>query len=174
MTRHGRGQRAQGMVEFALLAPVLITILFLTLDFARLVYTFAAVSWATRQAARVVSLEPQNTTDCLALHTAEQTAQGFKLTADPNSRAGNSDPNAPAAPYAPTTPPAGRGYVYIWPAVAGADPDNNCSGATRGAAGTIQDVAVQVKYTYLPLMPLISSIVPSFTITTISVVHVEY
>jgi hypothetical protein len=80
----------------------------------------------------------------------------------------------PATPYAPTIPPAGRGYVYIWPAVAGADPDNNCNGTTRGAAGTIQDVAVQVKYTYLPLMPLINSFVPSFTITTISVVHVEY
>src|SRR3981081_3561280 len=120
MTRHGRGQRAQGMGEVGLLALGLLSFLLLPLAFSRLVYTFAAVSWATRQAARVVSLEPQNTTDCLALHTAEQTAQGFKLPADTHPRAGNSDPNAPAAPYAPTTPPAGRGYVYIWPAVAGA------------------------------------------------------
>jgi Flp pilus assembly protein TadG len=163
------------MVEFALLAPVLIVILFLLIDFARLVYAYGAVSWAAREAARVVSLEPQNTSDCLALFTAEQTAQGFKLSADPNSRAGNTDPNQPGAPYAPVqTPPAGQGYVYIWPAVAGADPDNNCNGSTRPVAATVQDVAVQVKYTYFPMMPLIGSIVPSFTITTISVVHVEY
>jgi Flp pilus assembly protein TadG len=162
------------MVEFALIAPLLIVIIFLLIDFARLVYAYGAVSWAAREAARVVSLEPQNTSDCAALFTAEQTAQGFRLSADPNSRAGNTDPNNPGAPYAPQTPPAGQGYVYIWPAVAGADPDHNCNGSTRAVSPTVQDVAVQVKYNYNPMMPLISSIVPSFTITTISVVHVEY
>jgi Flp pilus assembly protein TadG len=162
------------MVEFALLAPLLIVILFLLIDFARLVYAYGAVSWAARESARVVSLEPQNTSDCGALAIAEQTAQGFRLSADPNSRLGNTDPNAPGAPYAPSTPPSGQGYIYIWPAVAGADPDHNCNGSTRQVSSTVQDVAVQVKYTYLPMMPLISSIVPSFTITTISVVHVEY
>ena len=115
--RPGR-QRAQSMVEFALLLPVFVVILFLMIDFARLVYAYAAVSWAAREAARVVSLQPQAASDCGALQIAEGTAQGFLLTADPNSRAGNSDPNSPGPPYAPSTPPAGQGYVYIWPAVA--------------------------------------------------------
>ena len=42
------------MVEFALISPVVIIMLFLCIDFARLVYTYAAVSWAAREAARVV------------------------------------------------------------------------------------------------------------------------
>ena len=84
--RPGR-QRAQSMVEFALLLPVFVVILFLMIDFARLVYAYAAVSWAAREAARVVSLQPQAASDCGALQIAEGTAQGFLLTADPNSRA---------------------------------------------------------------------------------------
>jgi Flp pilus assembly protein TadG len=166
------------MVEFALLAPVFMVILFLTIDFARLAYSYSAVSWAAREAARVVSLQPQASSDCAALQIAEGTAQGFLLTADPNSRAGNSDPNAPGPPYAPSLPPAGQGYIYIWPAVAtNTPPDSpaNCAGTSaRPIAAGVQDVAVQVKYRYLPMMPLISSFLPPITLTTISVVHTEY
>ena len=163
------------MVEFALVAPVALIIIFLLVDFARLVYAFGAVSWATREAARVVSLQPQSTSDCLALQTAEQTAQGFQLSADPNSIVGNTDPNNPGSPGPTTVIPPGKGLIYIWPAVAtGPNPDVTCNGSTRQVVATVQDVAVQVKYSYQPMMPLISSFIPSFNITTISVVHTEY
>jgi hypothetical protein len=174
MTRKRR--RAQALVEFALLAPVVMVIMFLTIDFGRLVYAYAAVSWATRQAARAVSMQPQATSDCSALQLAENTAQGFVLKADPNSISGNTDPNNPGA-IAPTAiPPAGVGYIYIWPAVATSPADTNCNGtgATRAVSPTVQDVAVQIKYTYQPLMPLIGNMVPQIILTTISVVHTEY
>jgi Flp pilus assembly protein TadG len=165
----------QGLVEFAIVGPIFLVIFFLAIDFGRLVYTFGAISWSTREAARVVSLQPQATSDCLALHTAEATAQGFPLTADPNSVVGNTDPNNPGTPGPTVTPPAGTGLIYIWPAVAsGPNPDVTCDGSNRNVSPTVQDVAVQIKYAYRPLMPIISSIVPSFTITTISVVHTEY
>lgn len=174
--RGGLGnQRAQGLVEFAIVAPIFLVILFLLIDFSRLVYTFGAISWSTREAARVVSMQPQATSDCLALHTAEATAQGFKLSADANSVVGNTDPNNPGTPGPTTNVPAGTGLIYIWPAVASApNPDATCDGSNRNVSPTVQDVAVQIKYAYQPLMPIISSIVPSFTITTISVVHTEY
>lgn len=174
--RDRRGKHAQSLVEFALVAPLLFVVLFLTIDFARLVYTYAAVSWASREAARMVSMQPEATSDCDALKVAEGTAQGFKLQADPNSISGNTDPNNPGSPGPVPQPPAGIGYIYIWPAVATSPPDTNCNGtgATRAVSPTVQDVSVQVKYTYQPMMPMISSIVPSFTITTISVVHTEY
>jgi len=163
------------MVEFALLAPVVIIMLFLCIDFSRLVYTYAAVSWAARQAARVVSMEPQASSDCAALQTAMSTAQGFLLRPDENSVVGNADPNSSSSPNADPNPPAGMGKIYIWPAVATRSPaDVNCNGAARAVSPTVQDVAVQVKYTYLPMMPLISSFLPRITITTISVVHTEY
>ena len=171
-------QSAQSMVEFSLVAPILFLLMFLLIDFGRLVYTYAAISWSAREAARIVSLQPQAASDCAALHTAESTAQGFNLSADPNSVLGNSDPNSTSTPNAVQTPPAGQGYIYIWPAVASSPPDagTNCSGngQARAVAQSVQDVAVQVKYRWLPLMPLISSLVPAVTITTISVVHTEY
>ena len=178
MLRPSRGRRrnsAQAMVEFALISPVVIIMLFLCIDFARLVYTYAAVSWAAREAARVVSMQPQATSDCAALQMAMSTAQGFVLRPDENSIVGNADPNSSSSPNADQNPPAGVGKIYIWPAVATAAPaDVNCNGAARAVSPTVQDVAVQVKYTYLPMMPLISSFLPRITITTISVVHTEY
>lgn len=163
------------MVEFALVAPILMIVVFLLIDFARLIYAYGAVSWSAREAARVVSLQPQNTSDCLALQTAEQTAQGFRLSADPNSIVGNTDPNNPGTPGPTTTIQPGTGLIYIWPAVATApNPDVSCNGSTRQVVSTVQDVAVQIKYRYQPMMPLISSFIPSFNITTISVVHTEY
>jgi Flp pilus assembly protein TadG len=163
------------MVEFALLAPVVIIMLFLCIDFSRLVYTYAAVSWAAREAARVVSMEPQASSDCAAIQTALASAQGFILRPDENSIVGNADPNSVASPNADPNPAAGVGKIYIWPAVATAAPaDQHCDGVARAVSPTVQDVAVQIKYTYLPMMPLISSFLPRITITTISVVHTEY
>jgi hypothetical protein len=184
MTRHvvlphgqNRRQHAQSMVEFALIAPVIFFLLFLLIDFGRLVYTYSAVSWSAREAARVVSMQPQAASDCLALSVAESTSQGFILKPDENSIAGNSDPNGTGTPNADQHPQAGLGKIYIWPAVATAAPADapaNCNGSPRAIAPTVQDVAVQIKYTFLPLMPLISNIIPPITITTISVVHTEY
>lgn len=165
------------MVEFALIAPFLFFLLFLLLDFGRLVYTYAAVSWSAREAARVVSMQPQAASDCLALQIAESTAQGFILKPDENSVVNNSDPNGTGTPNADPRPPAGMGKIYIWPAVATAAPADapaNCAGSPRAISPTVQDVAVQIKYTFLPLMPLISNVIPPITITTISVVHTEY
>ena len=120
-------------------------------------------------------MQPQATSDCAALQMAMSTAQGFVLRPDENSIVGNADPNSSSSPNADQNPPAGVGKIYIWPAVATAAPaDVNCNGAARAVSPTVQDVAVQVKYTYLPMMPLISSFLPRITITTISVVHTEY
>ena len=150
-------------------------LLFFLIDFGRLAYTYAAISWSARQAARVVSLQPQASSDCSALQVAESTAQGFLLSADPNSVVNNADPNSTGTPNANPRPTAGTGLIYIWPAVATANPpEQHCDGSPRAVALSVQDVAVQVKYTFLPLTPMISSIIPPITITTISVVHTEY
>jgi len=173
--RHAH-QRAQSLVEFALIAPLLFLVLLLSIDFARLVYTYGAIAWATREGARLVSLKPQQNTDCPVLQRVEQVGRGFPLTPDPKSLVNNTDPNNPSPPLQPTTPPAGQGYIYIWPAVATAVPqDSHCSGAARAISPTARDVAVLVQYTYQPLVPLFQSFLPStITIKTLSVVHTEY
>jgi hypothetical protein len=163
------------MVEFALLLPVLLLMVFLTIDFGRLIYTFGAIAWATREGARLISLEPQQATDCLVLQRVEAIGRGFPLTPDPNSLRGNTDPNNPSGILVPSTPPDGSGYIYIWPAVAPRAPqDSNCDGNPRLGSATARDVAVQIQYAYVPMVPMIKDIVPRLIIKTISVVHTEY
>jgi len=162
------------MVEFALLSPLLILVLLLTIDFGRLMYTYAAISWAAREGARLVSLSPNITTDCPVLQRVESVGRGFPIQADPNSVAGDTDPNSPGTPGPTFPPPAGRGYVYIFPAVASSPPDTNCAGSPRVINPATHDVAVEVTYGYTPLVPLFQGFIPNIPIRTISVVHVEY
>lgn len=169
--------RGQALVEFGLLTPFLLLIVFITIDIGRLLYAWAAISSAAREGARIVSLQPDATTDCFALQRMESVGQGFNLTVDPASLAGNTDPNNPGPPYQPTTPPPAVGYVYIWPAVAVADPPDsgtNCLGSQRQISQTVRHVAVEIQYNFVPLTPLVAQLNRGFVIRTISVVEVEY
>jgi len=167
------------MVEFALLSPMLFMMLLLTIDFGRLVYTYGAVAWATREGARLASLTPQQSSDCAVLQRVESVGRGFPIIADPNSIRNNTDPNNPGPGPAPTLPSAGQGFVYIYPAVAATPPDTNCDGIPANlprptATGNVRNVAIQVQYGYQPLVPLLSSFVPNITVRIISVVRTEY
>lgn len=162
------------MVEFALTMPLVLILAFVAIDVGRLVYTYAAISSAAREGARIVSLSAQNQSDCFAIQRMEAVGQGFPLHMDPNSLAGNSDPNNPSGTYQPVVPPANTGYIYIWPAVASATPqEQNCGGTTRGGSSTIRDVAVEVQYRYTPLTPLLGAITSGITIKTVAVEPVE-
>ena len=161
------------MVEFALLAPLLVLIIVVMIDFSRLIYIYGAISWSAREGARVATLPPQQTTDCAVLTKAESTAQGFQVTADPSSLVGDQDPNLVTT----SPPPNGQAYVYVYPAVATATPaEANCSSASNRQFPNAQvhDIAVQVEYRYTPLVPLISTFVPNLTIRSICVARAEY
>jgi hypothetical protein len=165
------------MVEFALLSPLLFLLIMGTVDFGRLIYTYSAISSAAREGARLLSLRPQATSDCLALQRMLAVGQGFPLSVDPHSVAGNSDPNDPnGGPPSPSVPPAGSGLIYIYPAVSryvsAASPQypNNCDATSaRGQ----QRVTVMITYHFAPLTPLIANMINNFQIKTISVVTEE-
>jgi len=163
------------MVEFAVLTPLLLMIVLVTMDFGRLVYTYGVIGWAAREGARMASLEPQKTTDCPIYQRVLQAAQGFNLSPDPNSLVNDSNPNSPSPPLQPTTPPAGQGYVYIYPAVSPITPQypSNCTGDPRGNSKSVP-VGVEVQYTYSPLVSWFSSFIPNITIKAQSVIATEY
>jgi len=185
-TQSSRKRRGQSMVEFALVAPLLFLVLLVTIDFARLVYTFGVITSAARDGARTLSLKVNQTSDCAAYGDIAGLAQGFLLSPDPSSIVGNHNPNAPSGPPQPTTPPAGQGYIYIWPSVASSTPQDQhpgCDGGPRpttcpttGPNGTcsLHDVSVEIQYTYQPLIPVFQEFTGSFTIKAVSVVHTEY
>jgi len=151
--RAGR-QRSQALVEFSLVAPILLLTAFVAIDLGRLVFTWSAISDASSEGARTLTLASEQTSDCLTLQRTIGIAQGFNLGGDPNSMAGNSDPNGSGSP-GPSTPPPSRGYVYLWPAVATSAPVvSNCAGSAPRLAGGNKDVSVEVDYDFVPLTPI--------------------
>ena len=173
-------RRGQSLVEFTLVAPLLFLIMALTIDFARLVYVYGAISSITREGARTMSLKDQDTSDCLIYQSMEANASGgFVLQADANSQAGNSDPNNPSGTLQPTPPQPGQGLIYIYPALSNGSPPDSSSfcggaGASRAQVYGLSDVAVEVQYGFRPWISIVASFIPNFTIKTISVVQREY
>ena len=171
----GSGQRSQALVEFALISPLFLFILFSSIDIARLLYAYTAISSAARDGARIASLNGSLFSDCQIIQQVELVGQGFPVKMDPNSVVGNSDPNNPSGALQPSTPPPNTGYAYIWPAVATANPpDSNCnSGVQRAVSPTVKHVAVEVQYHFIPILPLVSTFAPNIIVKTVSVVTTE-
>ncbi len=173
-------RRGQSLTEFALVAPLLFLIIAVTIDFARLVYVYGAISSISREGARTASLKDQDSSDCLIFQSMEAGgAGGFNLQADPNSQRGDSDPNSPPGPLSPTTPTPGQGFIYVFPAVAsGSPPDSaaNCggNGSSRFVTPSIRDVTVEVQYGFRPWVSVVASFIPPITIKTVSIVQREY
>lgn len=172
---HRRGQRSQALVEFAMVSPIFLLIVFTAIDISRLLYAYTAISSAARDGARTASLSGSLFTDCQIIQQVELVGQGFPVRMDPNSIAGNSDPNNPVGALQPTTPPPNVGYAYIWPAVATANPpDSNCnSSQQRAVSPTVKHVSVEVQYNFVPLLPIVSNFAPNIIVKTISVVTTE-
>lgn len=170
-----RSQRSQALVEFALISPIFLLVMFGAIDISRLLYTYSAISSAARDGARTASLSSALFSDCQIIQEVKLVGQGFPVQMDPNSVAGNSDPNNPSGSLQPTTPPPNVGYAYIWPAVATSDPpDSNCSSSQqRAISPTVKHVAVEIQYHFTPLLPLWSGLAPNLIVKTISVVTTE-
>ena len=173
--RRGGGQRSQALVEFAMVSPIFLLIIFTAIDVSRLLYTYAAISSAARDGARTASLNGSVFSDCQIIREVELVGQGFPVQMDPNSIVGNSDPNNPSGALQPTTPPPNVGYAYIWPAVATGDPpDANCNSSTqRAISPSVKHVAVEVQYHFTPLLPFVSWFTTNIIVKTVSVVTTE-
>jgi hypothetical protein len=162
------GSDGQTMVEFALVFPLVFLLICLTIDFGRAIYTYSSISSAAAEGVRVISLTPDDKTDCYALGRMKVVAQGFVLTSDPNSVNPTLNPingKGPSGAKAPTTtPPINTGYMYIFPAVAASPGVNapNCDAAannrlqisTGEPQGEAYHVVVSIRYHFVPLTPL--------------------
>lgn len=173
--RYARSQRSQALVEFAMVSPIFLLVLFTAIDISRLLYTYTAVSSAARDGARTASLAGAIYSDCQIIQEVELVGQGFPVRMDPNSIVGNSDPNNPSGVLQPTVPPANVAYAYIWPAVATAAPaDSNCTSSTqRAVSPSVKHVAVEIQYHFTPLLPIVSTFAANIIVKTVSVVTTE-
>lgn len=166
-------RRGQSLVEFALLLPTFLILTMGVVDFGRYVYIRGVLNSEVIRAARLLTLTENQSSDCSALKDVVTNSEGFIDSVDPNSSEGDLAPGAGgAANLEPSTPPAGQGYVYIYPAVAPANPSTiNCASSHVRVSG---QVLVQTTYEFVPWTPIISNVVPQITIFATSTQTTEW
>ena len=96
-------QRSQGMVEFSLIAPILIVLLFGIVDFGRLIYTYATLNQAVNEGARMAIRDSPLLPTNVDVQTAVRQHAVDVSLANP----------CPNGPVTTATPPANRGWIYI-------------------------------------------------------------
>lgn len=157
--RGGRGRhrgRGQTLVEFALVLPIFMLVLFGLIDMGRYVFMNSALSQAAREGARVGAVEASwmGRTDPIC-----GTVGGPVCPADPTALRTDilSGANRMMSPYG---------------AIAIADLYTRCDASPQATAVTTQScvapvptggVAVRVVMVFRPITPVISSLFPSIT-----------
>lgn len=101
--RRHAGQRSQAMVEFAIVAPLLVVLLFGIVDFGRVIYAYVTLNQAVNEGARTAI----RNSPLLPTNTDVETA--VKIHAIDLSLA-NPCPNGPITSV---PPPADQGWIYI-------------------------------------------------------------
>ena len=166
------------MVEAALTLPIFLALLFVTIDLGRAAYTYVIIGQIAQSAARTMSLPDNSSTDCNIYTRAESNGNGYVLQADPRSISGDADPVAtPSAPTAGTSIPNNRGDLYLWPAVATANPPDsvgNCPGAGSKRCTTHTRVTAQVTFRFVPWTPIASQVIGAITLIATSSVQAQF
>jgi len=175
-----QGRRGQALVEFALVLPIFLLILFGTLDVGRLVYTNSAVSQAAREGARLAAAEAAwvglSSPGCVS-------GAGDIGTGNPGAHV---CPGSIAALKSDIVDAVNRMavgldrvttvYISCNAGATSGDPaptgswtessgGNGCtaSGAPTGSHGDL--ISVRIEYNYRPLTPIISSILGTVSLS---------
>lgn len=168
-------QAGQTLVEFALVLPVFMLVVFGLLDVGRLVYTHYAISQAAREGARRAATEA----GWVGLSSSACVPDAASIgSSNPGAHVCPSDPavlraNVTSAVNGMTVSLGPVSSVYVscnagteddpapsgdWTASSGSD-GNGCqndSGAAVGASGGL--VSVRVEYTYQPITPVVGAL----------------
>lgn len=179
-------QRSQSMTEFALVAPVLLVMLFGILDFGRVIYVYGtlveAANEGSRTAIRASSPLPSNS-DVQA--SAKLGAQSLYLA--------NPCPNGPLPPITGSgaqNPPLDQGWIFItepnppstveanptYDAPGGQAPANStgsCSAVNPFSSGTYP-LQVTVRYNYAFFTPILEQLAPNLILQAYATDYTEY
>ena len=160
-----RSQRSQSLVEFALIAPILVLLLFGIVDFGRVIYVYATLNQAVNEGARTAIRASQLLPTNSDVETAVKHHAVDVVLANP----------CPNGPITTATPPANQGWIFLTepnpPTTAeslspslenapGGQMWSNASG-TCSATNPAHDHAplqVTIRYNFVPFTPLIQQV----------------
>jgi Flp pilus assembly protein TadG len=172
------GQRSQSIVEFAIIAPVLLLLLFGIIDFGRLIYIYATINQAVNEGARVAIR------DSAVLPSNQDVETAVKRHAVDVSLA-NPCPNGPITT---ATPPANQGWVFITepnppstaealaPSLEDAPGGQTWANATGSCSATNpahdhSPLQVTIRYNFVPFTPLIQQVTASHIVISASATY---
>jgi len=163
MKRHPAqgGQSSQALIEFALISPVLLLLLFGIVDIGRAVFYYDTLNHAAREGARAaVQAQTRLPTNADVLATVTSQLVGAPVTAP-----------CPQGPVTSATPPANGAWLYITepnpPATIESTPPMNAPGgeyATAAAgscsamnpAGNNAQIQVTLRFNLILITPVIA------------------
>jgi len=126
--RRRSGQRSQALIEFALVSPVLLLLLFGVIDLGRAIFYYDTLKHAATEGVRTaVRASNSLPTNSDVLSTVRAQMQGAPVTAP-----------CPQGPISSATPPANAAWLYVTepspPAGAESSPPPNAPGGEYAAA----------------------------------------
>jgi len=140
-----QGQRSQALIEFALISPVLLLMIFGIVDIGRAVFYYDTLNHAAREGARTaIRASSQLPTNADVLTTVTRQMAGAPVT----------EP-CPQGPVTTATPPANTAWLYVTepnpPTSVEANPSPNAPGGEFAAAATASCSAVNPAAGNMPL-----------------------
>ena len=190
-----RRQRSQGMTEFALIAPILLLLIFAVVDFGRGLYIYSTLQAAANEGARTAVrasyfIDPtgathQWPTDADVATSVNQHAIAMALA---NPCPNGPLPNGGNPQGSSQLPPANQGWIFITdPSTAG----NGVPNGPRGGLGTLpppgpgcnsitpavgnEPIKVTLWYNLQPITPIIQQVAGNrIILTAFAVYRAEY
>ena len=178
--RSSSGQRSQALIEFALISPVLLLLVFGIIDIGRAVFYYDTLAHAAREGAReAVSASTPLPTDASVLAAVTQQLVGAPVSAP-----------CPQGPVTSATPPANTGWLYITepnpPSTVETDPSDNAPGGefAAPAAGSCSAVnpavgnsslQVTLRFNLVLITPILSQVTADhIVLTAAAIFRTEY
>ncbi|GAC1504983.1 MAG: hypothetical protein NVS1B3_02510 [Candidatus Dormibacteraceae bacterium] len=174
------GQRSQALIEFALVSPVLLLLLFGIVDIGRAVFYYDTVNHAAREGARV-AIRASNPlpTNADVLATVTSQVIGAPVSAP-----------CPQGPVTSATPPDNSAWLYITeanpPSSPEASPPPNAPGGEYAAiasgscsavnpAGGNQQLQVTVRFNLVLITPVVAQVTANrIVISAAAIFRTEY
>ena len=174
--RRLREQKSQALIEFALVSPVLLLLLFGVIDIGRAIFYYDTLNHAAREGARVAV----RASNQLPTNTDVLNAVGGQMLGAPVSAP------CPQGPISGATPPANSAWVYITEpsppgGVESAPPPNapggeyaaiangSCS-AINPASGNSQ-IEVTIRFNLVLVTPIVAQVTGDHVVITAAAVY---
>jgi hypothetical protein len=180
LKRHHGGQKSQALIEFALVSPVLLLLLFGIVDIGRAIFYYDTLNHAAREGARAaIRASSQLPTNADVRSTVTAQMVGVPVTAP-----------CPQGPITSATPPDNAAWLYITevnpPASVEATPPPNAPGGEYSAlasgscsavnpAGGNQQLQVTLRFNLILITPVVAQATADhIVITAAAIFRTEY